>query len=113
MATLQTEVASLQAINLLLELFPAFDWSKASYRIGRDLQPQELTIAKEVRQGEDFKNGRSRPVAFNQQDALNMALCGRIDPGLNGSIRQCIYPRTGPTMIQFGHGKGCQGDELA
>jgi hypothetical protein len=62
----------LQARNLLLELFPAFDWSKASYRMGRDPQPQELTIAKGVRQGEDFKNGRRRPIAFDEQDALAM-----------------------------------------
>jgi hypothetical protein len=60
----------LQAWSLLLELFPAFDWSKASYRMGRDPQPQELTIAKGVRQGEDFENGRGRAVAFHEQDAL-------------------------------------------
>jgi len=60
----------LQAHNLLLELFLAIDWSKALYRMGRDPQPQELTIAKGVRQGEDFENGRGRAIAFHEQDAL-------------------------------------------
>jgi hypothetical protein len=49
----------------MLELFPAFDWSKALYRMGRDPQPQKLTFAKGVRQGEDFKNGHCRPDAFD------------------------------------------------
>jgi hypothetical protein len=76
----------LRVRNLLLELFPAFDRSKASYRMGRDPQPQELTIAKGVRQGEDCENGAGRSAAFNYQDALKdgakagSILDSRIDP---------------------------------
>ena len=70
LTTLQTEVAILQIFNLLLELFPAFDWSKALYRMGRDPQPQELTIAKGVRQGEDHEGGQCRAAAFNDEGAL-------------------------------------------
>jgi uracil-DNA glycosylase family 4 len=38
--------------------------------MGRDPQPQELTIAKGVRQGEDFQDGHRRAVAFDEQDSL-------------------------------------------
>lgn len=48
--------------------------------MGRDPQPQELTIAKGVRQGEDHhQDGARRAVAVNQQGALTMGLCRRID----------------------------------
>jgi hypothetical protein len=76
----------LQAGNLLLELFSAFDWSKALYRMGRDPQPQELTIAKGVRQGEDCENGAGSPAAFDYQDTLKRRVAGstlraqRVDP---------------------------------
>jgi hypothetical protein len=77
----------LQAHNLILELFPAFDWSKASYWMGRDPQPQELTIAKKgVRQGEDFQNGHRRAVAFDEQDALALARPMDRSQGLDRSI---------------------------
>jgi hypothetical protein len=81
----------LQAQNLLLELFPALDRSKASYRMGRDPQPQELTIAKGVRQGEDFQNGRRRAVAFDEQDALGAGHGQWADP----------VSRIGPLSLSF------------
>jgi hypothetical protein len=71
MTTINFEPLRVQ--NLLLELFPAFDRSKASYRMGRDPQPQELTIAKGVRQGEDCEDGAGRSAAFNYQDTLKMS----------------------------------------
>jgi uracil-DNA glycosylase len=46
--------------------------------MGRDPQPQELTFAKGVRQGEDRQNGRCRSAAFNDKAALAV-LGGRID----------------------------------
>jgi hypothetical protein len=91
-ATLQTEMTILQARNLILELFPAFDWSKASYRMGRDPQPQELTIAKGVRQGEDCKNGAGSSAALNYQDALVPYMGGSI---LGSKDRSATTPRIG------------------
>ncbi len=66
--------------NLILELFPAIDWSKASYRMGRDPQPQELTIAKGVRQGEDFERRSNVVPLLSTTRRAKQALCGRIDP---------------------------------
>jgi len=54
------------------------DWSKALYRVGRDPQPQKLTFAKGVRQGEDRQNGCCRAVAFDYEDALGAARGGSI-----------------------------------
>jgi hypothetical protein len=77
----------LQTQNLLLELFPAFDWSKALYGWVATPKPQELTIAKGVRQGEDCENGAGSPAAFDYQDALKASRAGvgpsdsRIDSG--------------------------------
>jgi uracil-DNA glycosylase family 4 len=41
------------------------------YRMGRDPQPQVLTIAKGVRQGEDFEGGQCRSAAFNHEVPLD------------------------------------------
>jgi uracil-DNA glycosylase len=55
--------------------------------MGRDPQPQELTIAKGVRQGEYFEGGQCRSAAFNHEVALSRHIAGgsilqaqRIDP---------------------------------
>jgi uracil-DNA glycosylase family 4 len=55
--------------------------------MGRDPQPQELTIAKGVRQGEDFSRGQRRSAAFNHE----VALIGR---ATGGSVLQA--PRIDP-----------------
>lgn len=47
--------------------------------MGRDPQPQELTIAKGVRQGEDFKGGQCRSAAFNHEVALTSSHSWRAD----------------------------------
>jgi hypothetical protein len=67
--------------------------------MGRDPQPQELTIAKGVRQGEDCEDGAGRSAAFNYQDALNVpAKAGSIleVKDRSGSVQQ----RKTSSMIQ-------------
>lgn len=44
--------------------------------MGRDPQPQELTIAKGVRQGEYLEGGQCRSAAFNHEVALRQAPAG-------------------------------------
>jgi uracil-DNA glycosylase len=58
--------------------------------MGRDPQPQELTIAKGVRQGEDCEDGAGRSAAFNYQDAL---ICA----AKTGSILE-LKDRSGPAL---------------
>ena len=66
--------------------------------MGRDPQPQELTIAKGVRQGEDFENGRGRAIAFHEQDALAVSTAN--GPILfSGSVHLCLLGVLG--MIQL------------
>lgn len=74
--------------------------------MGRDPQPQELTIAKGVRQGEDHReDGARRAVAVDQQGSLGMALRGRIDLlGPKRSIR--LRHRRREVVIQFRHDEG-------
>ena len=67
--------------------------------MGRDPQPQELTIAKGVRQGEDFKDGPGRSAAFDHEVALEMALRRRIDPWAQRIDPPPAAPK--PTVLQF------------
>ena len=81
-------------------------WSKALYRMGRDPQPQELTIAKGVRQGEDQQERGHRSRAFNHEGPLVQEGGGsirtsRIEPQTPALILSVIQFLNGPTTCSW------------